>query len=265
MKRSLPSMRLRRSPLVHVLAQVRFPEATSFIGESERLREIFAALGFPRPNRGTIQNIRLDVGSAPQIEQIERWSYFDLKKRNSVFLTPEFVSLHTNDYLTFEPFLDRFADVLNAVSDALDITVIERVGLRYIDLVELREGENFEQYLEPRLLGFPFEQIRELEFESSTFESASVASTAAGFLAIRCSQLPENHILPPDISRSDLDYGSFLRSGAAAALDFDHYSTEPQEFSVDSLIEQFWALHDGIDHAFRTAVTSYALERWERE
>src|SRR5688572_4160776 len=127
MTRSLPPLRLSETPLVHVLAQVRFPTIPHLEEGSEAVQAVLRAGGYPRVARSVAQHIHIDVGSPPRVEQLPRWSFFDVKRRTSVLLASDFVSLHTNRYESFEGFIDGLFPVLEAVGAAFDIPLFDRL------------------------------------------------------------------------------------------------------------------------------------------
>src|SRR5205823_1696015 len=105
MKRTLPRQRLYATPLVHVLAQVRFSRVFDM---AARIPDIKAKLAgdFPRYQVSQIQNIIVaaQVEPAARIETAERWDFLNPTKTRGVVITPDFVLLHTNLYDTFEQF-----------------------------------------------------------------------------------------------------------------------------------------------------------------
>ncbi len=182
-----------------------------------------------------------------------------------VMLTPQFVVLHTSHYKTFEWFSSILSPVLEAVASEIDVRLVERVGIRYVDLVRMEPGESFGQYLKPGLVGFPFGELQTAGVTKAFALSHSVAQLADSLLTVRSTQLNTGQFLPPDLTPSPLHYEVQLRPDEPVALlDFDHYAAGDMEFEPKTLVDRLDSLHKVASEAFRLAVQPYAVEqRWK--
>jgi uncharacterized protein (TIGR04255 family) len=266
MKKRDRVLRLRNSPLVHVLAQVVFAPVLSMRDHIPAIQSQLRRAGLPRYQEHAIQTVLLS-GGAPEVASKRRWDFIDREAHLAVSLMEEAVVLQTSAYGTFEPFLDMLHCVLDSVAQESSPSLVERVGLRTIDIVHPKQGERLAEYLQPGLLGFPFEQIPESGGRPGGFRVESVSeTTVGGVLAIRCYQLPPGQFLPPDLVPSPLEYPLWLQKlTSAAALDFDHYSIRAFDFRTPDIIERLWDLHDVIGSALRRAVTEHAWSVWDPE
>jgi len=270
MQRTLPRHKLKDTPLVHVLAQVRF---TPVFGLKDRIQAVQARLracDFPRYDQTTIQNLVIEAGGqAMRLDPVARYDFLNRDKTEGVVLTSDFVLVHTNKYSTYEEFDNRLRQVLTIVNAEVTPDLVERIGIRYVDLVRLDPGESFTQYLAPGLLGYAFESTQaSLEIEGAASRMESIAKTASGSqLAVRCFQRADGTILPPDLWPTVLNYeGRTIPAGELVTiLDIDHSSTQPVDFEVDPVADALAALHDKTDITFRGAVTPYALQKWGQE
>lgn len=271
MKRTLPRQRLHASPLVHVLAQVRFPAVTDMADRVEAIRGRLTAFGFLRFEPSSIQNVVVEAGGQNlRIDTVPRWDFLDRDDVRSVVLTRDFVLLQTTRYETYEEFLDLFRAVLQTVAEEAKPTLVERTGLRYVDLVRPQPGERLADYLRPGLVGYAFDDVpATLEVRSSlTPRVESIAATAVGQLAIRCFQRTDGAFLPPDLMPSNLAYEPerLPRAGETVSiLDIDHSSARRLDFDVPAIERELEALHDATDIVFRGAVTPYAMSVWRQE
>jgi uncharacterized protein (TIGR04255 family) len=266
---TFPRMRLRNAPLVHVLAQVAFSPVLNWVEHVPALQERLIDIGFPRVQRGEVTEILFAPGNAPQQKIQQRFDFIDREQRTAFVLSESSFVLHTTDYVTREPFLARLQLGLEAVQASMKVTLVERLGLRYIDLVQPDPGELFSAYVHQGLLGYPFRETPVLEASVGAFATQSVASTPTGTLAIRSGVLPPGQYLPPD-----LDPGTLLRpsrvdpSRPGLAVDFDHFTvfsgqgSTPLDFHPPMIIAHLGQLHTALRHAFRAIATDSAISRW---
>jgi len=262
-------MRLQNAPLVHVVAQVVFSPILTIERHVPELQERLGA-SFPRFRKAVIATIPVLGREAG--ETSPQWEFADRSQRTGVVLTSSSVVLHTAAYTSNEPFLFQMYAVLVALRELVPtLQVVERIGLRYVDLVRPREDESYGKYVHVGLLGFPFRDAPQLDARSVNFLTQSVATTNTGFLAIRSITLSPGRFLPPD-----LDAG-MLQTPAAApttgtmpglAVDFDHFTlfngpnTHAMDFDPDTIVAHLKTLHRTLRQAFDVIVTPYALEQW---
>ena len=147
---------LAQSPLVRVLAQVRFPtilavhESDSVAGFQEQLRTVY-----PYLQREQVSSINLTAERKPTVEQSVIWRLVDREPAPNwrVSLGVNFVALDTSTYESREHFLDRFVEVIGAVQSALRPAEASRLGLRYIDRLVGPAIDQLGQLIQPDALG----------------------------------------------------------------------------------------------------------------
>lgn len=260
MCRTRKRLRLSKSPLVLVLAQVRFTPILSMEGYVPKIQESLRAR---YPYYSQTETKGIIFGPEPSLQSEKRWKFLNKKKSSSVSLSNTFVTLATNLYTKFEDFIEELDELLKLLGECVEITLTERLGLRYVDLVRLTQNESFNDYFESNLHGI---QGKEIGAETFISKFEFVGVTDFGKLVIRCTESMNGSFLPADLSDmadSALDYKITLEPKEKVRfLDFDHYSESPLDFSVPEIIETFWQLHDNCDLAFRQSVTDYAKEKW---
>lgn len=257
-KRSLAPLHLKRSPLVIVLTQVRFSAVMAIDKFIPDIQEQLRHKGFPRFSKGQVQEFFLQPDAPPKFNMSDRFEFQDRDGATGVVLTPTSFAVHTNKYSRFEEFEDIVATTLVVVNRVLRLTLAERVGLRYVDLVRLSEGETWADYLQPGLLGIDSKVVG-VEKWLSRYEA--LGTTSLGKLMVRCSQ--SEQILPPDLFPTTLNYSTSLRAGETATLlDFDHFVEKSTDFDTRDIVTIIGELHDAVDVAFRHSVTANALSRW---
>jgi len=257
--RSNTPLHLRRTPLIYVVSQIRFSAVVSISkyvpAIQEKLRQ-----QYPWFQEGKIQEFVFQAQGTPNVSFSDRYEFLQRDKRTGVVLTSNSVALHTNKYESYELFEVEFSTALNAIHETLGIGLVERIGLRYVDLVRLGANEQWSQYLNPGLLGL---EPASVGMTSMTSQYVCMGKTDAGTLAFRHTQ--SENPMPPDLTPVALKYdeGLLTNKEIKTVLDFDHYSEETRDFDVESVIAAIGGLHDSLDRAFRSAVTPTALKKWE--
>ncbi len=226
------------------------------------IQENLRRSGFPKFIKGKIHEIIFQADSEPTANTFDRFEFQSRNGRTGVVLTTNAVALHTNDYQHFDEFFATFEKALHLIHAVLGIEFAERVGLRYVDLVRLSEGQSFNQYMTRDILG-PDASTFGVEQSFSRFEM--VGRTEVGTLAFRHWQMSNGNFLPPDLLKSTLNHPTALQPDEVVSLlDFDHYSESQLGFEIDQIKALSWRLHDNLDRAFRKVVTGFALDEWGR-
>jgi uncharacterized protein (TIGR04255 family) len=151
--------------------------------------------------------------------------------------------------------------VLDIVGAETQVALSDRLGLRYVDLIRLADGESFDQYLHQGLAGVP---PGDLGAKKVLQQVQIQAETEMGTLLVRLWQTDDGSFLPPDIQGGDVNLTTTAPPAGETVtiLDIDHFSIRQRDFNVERLIEDMWRLHDGSDHAFRAIATDFARARW---
>ncbi len=266
MRRTLPPLYLPGSPLVAVLAQIRFSPIAAMGKYVPAIQDVLRRKGFPRFREELVEEVGWVVRTAdgnPVIDSTtqKRWEFTNTGNTWSIRLAPDSVTLATTEYVTYEnPFEEHLSIALDAIHDNATLGLVTRFGLRYVDLIQPDDGYDFRDYLDERLLGLPADELGMLD--SFPFTQMR-GPTDAGFMTLRCVFLNSGDVLPPDLTGLTLRLNQSAAAGTKVALlDLDHTRHEEQEYDRDQLLESLALLHDRLDIAFRQSVTPEALERW---
>jgi uncharacterized protein (TIGR04255 family) len=265
---STGATKLANAPLVHVLAQVRYAPVLTISKSIPVIQEKLKGIGFPRFEKGEVQSVVFKHDSAPQVDRSERWDFLSRDKTVGVVLTPSFVLLQTTAYDTFHKFAETLLKVFEIVASEVQIDIVERLGIRYVDVVRLQENESFSDYLKPGLVGFPFSEVGDESFRNAvvaTVQSAAVANIpdSNSTLNVKCSQVGDGTFLPPDVGPSGLKYEMSLNpKEVVIILDFDHFKIVDDDFAPQRLVAEFDRLHQIANMAFRAALKRHAYDKW---
>lgn len=259
--RTLPPLKLMKSPLVVVLAQVRISPVLQMETYIPRIQERLRHKAFPAFRPSKIQEFNLLPDGKAQVVSTDRWIFAEKDRRTAVVIAPDFVVLETSRYDVFDTFSDSFEVVLREIGDVVGIAFAERIGLRYIDLIRSAEGEELTDYLNPGLKGL---SAVELETDRLLHRYEATGATKAGQLVVRLFQTTQGGVLPPDLVPGDVELGNIqpVPNERVSILDIDHFSVTQRDYDPAKLVDDMWTLHDASDKAFRAAVTPKALERW---
>ena len=259
MARSIPALKLKMNPLACVLAQVRISPVLQMEEFIPAIQEQLRRTEYPKFSREETEELILGPGTQPKVLSSTRWIFTNKENTAAVILAQNFIALQVSRYASFEGFLGALKAALEIVGKAADISLCERLGLRYVNVIRPKDAP-ISDYLQPGLVGLPASElgIKRLQYR---FESAGM--TEFGKLVTRLSVSDNGKYLPPDLDGSGLDYGPKPEKGETIILlENDHFSIKQRDYKTDDIIASMEDLHEYTDRAFRAAVTKEALRVW---
>jgi uncharacterized protein (TIGR04255 family) len=249
-----------------VLAQVRFAPILTI---DKVVPEIQGALREEFPRFKRVVGRQLVLGPSPEVIPIEQWVFADRERETAVVLSRDFVVLETSRYDIYATFSASLRKAVEIVREFARPQLVERLGLRYVDLIRPYESEDKPQhemrdYLRPGLHG---PDLRDLGIEKGAYRFESRNITGLGnTIVVKLSHHADGAFLPNDMDRQHLRFDVCLRPGEEVALlDIDHFNEEPRDYDVDAVMEQMEALHTSIKETFVRCVTPKALDLWDRQ
>jgi uncharacterized protein (TIGR04255 family) len=251
---------------VYVVAQVKFSAVESIAKYVPAIQDELRK-EYPRLLKGDVPTIRLTPTGPPDFSTVPRFEFQNKDRTCGIVLQPDALSIHVSRYGSFEEFCSILKRALDTVNASVGIGLIERIGLRFVDLVRPQSDETLANYLHSGLLGTDDSAVG---VANALRMSIYQGETAAGTLRFRMAQRNDGGFLPMDIEPSSLAHVDYdVKPGLVVTLlDFDHFhefTKEPLDFSTELVLRTLWRLHDNTDLAFRAAVTDHALEVWEKE
>ena len=262
-KRSVPPLKLTRSPLIFVLAQVKITPVMAVEEKIPGLQDALRKRGFPRlVIRETEIAIESADGQAKQTDTRRQWEFVDKESRNSVVVDAEGITFQTTKYDMLETLMAATRDALDLFAEHIEPDLTERIGLRYIDLVVPTDGKEIRTYFNDRLSGFSIDDDAGRE----AFFTESVCKTGPNSRFIhRYVEASRGFGFPPDLLPVALKFPRDPRMQSTfGLLDMDHFMTLDEDFSVDNAIRHFFTLHEHQTKAFEASVTADALEEWKQ-
>lgn len=227
--------------------------------------------GYPLEREGRIQQLVLGADDRLQLSEEQRWEYRSKDRRWSVLVTEDSVILQTTSYDRFEHFaeaLRRAVQTVLSVTENDHLGAIERLGLRYVDVIQPRSGEDFRAYLRPGLHGVT-DDVFAPHSHRLNIENAGATEVAGmqGTMAIRVMQNDQGLLMPPDLIAGAPLHDPPERPGKLITLvDMDHYieGLFAPSSMVDWVINSSYALHDQLIETFHNhVVTPEAIEIWK--
>jgi uncharacterized protein (TIGR04255 family) len=247
---SVEEVPLPSSPLVNVIAQIRFPAVMkieadkSFVSTfQEAIRQDYPIL---RPERqlgvmiGPSGVMPQDAGTVWRFEAQDPDAW-------QVTLASSFVSLSAKRYTRRSDLLQRLAVLLHALDAWLGPQVCDRIGVRYVDRVTGDHLLHLDRLIRPEVLGLAGDKSEQngvtvIHSLSDTLFQLEDASQLRG----RWGSLPAGATYDPGIEPA---------SEKSWLLDLDHSTSGPQDFDLATIGERVATFCDRIYTFFRWAVT----------
>ena len=267
---SPPQYRMSAAPLAQALVQVKFPIVTR-LQTLDGAAEIQAALDnrYPYLAQSTIQEMSLMVGPAgPAAPQTSQNIVHELTSDDgwTVTLTVSSATLSVGeDYAGVDDFASRFAELCAALMAIMKISRCDRLGVRYLDVVEIEEADGWQDWFRTELVGVSAPGLSKESLLSSITETRLLKQPDGPFQTLRSpvegvlryGVVPAGSILP-GVPPRDVLQQTFV-------FDMDAFVATLQSFEPVSLVDQFRALHAEIEKVFHWAVTDRGRARFGYE
>lgn len=259
---------LKNPPVYLTLAQVRFNPILKLVDFLPNIQEKLRHMGYPdfEPQRSVSIQIQVQQGKAtqpvPQQVVQEQYLFGDAELTHLFVLNSNSLTLQSTNYGHFESFSKRFLDVLSIFHEVAEIAYTDRIGLRYLDRVMPQAGESIDQYLVTLVQGLKSKLGGNFVYSYSEAMNEISGIKLVSRVAIQDGPLA----FPPDIqpgrmmvAKKFLDY-----VGPNAILDNDGFIEGREAFSLEKAYSYLDAIHKVIGDAFRSTVTPYAFEAWNK-
>jgi len=254
--------KLSKSPLVYVLAQVRIGAVLKMEEYVPQIQEQMRKVGYPLYRLSEVREVHFGADK-PDMTTTKRW-YFDAMGRKAGFLLQAgSIVFHTTEYDTSKAVFSDLQRGLSIIHEAVDISAVERLGLRYVDAFQADRGHELGEYFQPGIRGISLEEIGATQ--PRLFINLVTNTKIGGKLVIRLSQNTGGWSLPPDLQPPELTPNkTFLPDREIAVVDYDHFIERDEPFSLEGIGHTFDTLHNTTSAVFRKTVSEFALEAWNR-
>ncbi|HAT1602169.1 TIGR04255 family protein [Raoultella ornithinolytica] len=257
-------IKLNSAPVYYTLAQVQFNPILDLETYMPLIQAEMRKAHFPDFKREVIQQFMMpmDPGqiAPPSAATQTRYLFGDINSTSSFVLDNNALVLQCTNYDTFETFLATLLQGLKTLDRILQLDFVERIGVRYLDAVQPKDGETLKDYLIPEVLGLSMYGVGSLQQSFSETGAFTPAGQLISRVIIRDGQvgLPmELNALAPTIAPRFMEKNSLH-----AIVDTDCFAIQREPFNIANIEAHLMALHDQIVESFRVMVTRYALDSW---
>ncbi|HLO99557.1 MAG TPA: TIGR04255 family protein [Fimbriimonas sp.] len=258
--RTLPALSLAKSPLVFVLGQVRYEPILAMESFIPTIQDTLRRKGFTGLVNRRMETTRIE-GDQLSKEVITQWEFQDADKVRGILIDQNAITFQTTDYTSYDDFSEDLGVGLETLTEVAHPQTVQRIGLRYIDLVRATEGKHLESYVCPELRGIHLEKLGRRIGQSN--ETLIFTGERRRLLA-RYTEAEQGMPIPLDLFPVNLAFKKPIsQSEPFAVLDTDHFEQLDREFGVESVLTSIGGLHDVLDQVFRVLVTKEALKEWE--
>jgi len=263
MPRATPPLQLPRSPLIFVLAQVKISPVMAIEGRIPDLQESLRKHGYPRRRARELKtSVKGAEGQVTQVEIQRQWEFINKESTASLVVDENGLTYQTSEYAVFETLVAELEAALGQFAEFVEPGLVQRVGLRYVDLVVPTGGKEISAYFSDGLRGF---RIAETDArEAFFFESVCRTGPDSKFIH-RYVEALGGFGFPPDLLPVSLNLRREpLMDSPFALLDLDHYRENDEDFSVETAIRDFDFLHEYQSRAFKASITQDAIDEWSQ-
>ena len=250
----------RRPPLAYVVAELvispYYSMAAKVPGIQDRLRATF-------PKTVEAQELVID-GAKPSAQPL--WQLVSADQKHGVQLGTRSISLHATSYVNSADLLIRWAEVLDAIHEADLGAFVERVGLRYVDLIVPAGDHSPAEYVAPQLQGIVPDGARQTGsmwaaaflFDGATVNLRAGAPAPAGML------LPPNfNAMPLQKPQVMVDAEKRLKDEQAIGfLDTDCLRDVNKVFDGAELAGIYTEMQKLTSKTFKAALSDAAKKEW---
>jgi len=261
--------KMKHAPVYFTIAQVRFNPILSLKTYVPAIQEQLRKAGYPDFKEGLTMMFNINIGNIeppqdqpPSVQPVERFMFSNMDNTHEFILQANSLSFQTTQYETYDKFSKNFLTVLDVVHKIIGINFSERIGIRYLDAVEPKIGDELPQYLIQEVLGVSG-RLENTAIIHSFSETAAKTKTG-GQVVSRTVIQPGPLGFPPDLHPDRLKLNDRFRkiNGLHAVIDTDGSFENREPFDITNTKKRLDELHDVISAAFHSTVTKYAESVW---
>lgn len=252
-----PRYRMTAAPLVQAVAQVNFPIVPR-LQTLEGIAPIQEQLSdlLPYLNQQVVQEVSLMVGPAGPTMPNAQSATINIFTDDDGWTLQVAVSSATlfvdgERYAGVDDFRGRLERVWNALYDGADVRRCDRLGVRYLDIVEA-VGTEWASWFRREVIGLAHPDLSGSALASTITETRLRAEPAEEFNGqvegvIRHGVVPPGSVIQ-GVPPRPVPTPSFL-------FDMDIFTATPEPFEPARLAEQFTTLHAELEKIFHWSIT----------
>ena len=255
------------APLAFVVAAVNTSKVSTLGNAIGSLQERLADR-FPELVNGAGQHVTF----GPQgmvAERLPFWMFISEDRTTAAVVRSDLVALQTTGYAGWERFREHLRNVLTAYAATVNLPMVTRIGLRYIDLIVPKAGESPSQHVMEGIRGatLPFlEKGRAMIRNQTAHYFSDSAALSVTYSSDRASPGASSIVFQDfaidNLAKSEVMAKALAHDGDVAALDIDRWEETRFKFDIASIIGKLEAFHDDQRNAIHAIATPYALDLW---
>jgi uncharacterized protein (TIGR04255 family) len=259
--------KLQHAPVYFALAQIRFNPVLSLETYVSDFQENLRKEGFPDFKKhvsAAFSFVAAADGAAPQLSPPQsetQYSFATMTGDAAIVLGQTHITYQVAEYDVFSTFADRLLRGLELLHQAVNLSYVERIGVRYLDAVFPRTGESIEQYLAAEVLG-----LSRLWSDSLAYSFTEArAQTSVGAIVSRVVIQNGGIGMPPDLNPMGVRIPDrFLKlQGRHAILDTDAFVEAREAFDLAGVRRRLFDLHREIGLLFDHVTSDHAKNVWK--
>jgi len=255
----------RNPPVFYTLTQTKFNPITQLEEYIPKLQDKLRRSGYPdfKPGKKIEITVNKSDGTEPDIrsQPVSGWSFANAERTEGYILHSDALIYHSTKYEDFKDFLQKAQKGLELVHEAVNLAYVERIGLRYLDVIVPQEDDSLEDYINPSLLGMS----ANIQDGLTHSFSETAAQINGGTLIARAVVTEGGLAMPPDLFPMQLAMPARLNSivGRTVVMDTDYFVKGRSDFDLGSVETQLTESHKIIGEVFKKAITKHAIKVWE--
>lgn len=268
---------LPNGPLAVVLAQIRFAPVVQISQYIPQIQDRLRKDGFPFFN--VLQGEAIQPKPNGDIDRIPltQWIFSSPEYDQNIIVDSEqlvYQIFNTREY-SYDIFMQRFMGILQLFDGIVDLSLLTRFGLRYINSIPERTDLSWKMFVSKNFHDVTFPKNHDwIDNTLSTYVlqrgvNLKELNIKSNFL-LRIYQQTDKRKYPSDIIRIVPDMGNstdmFEHACMVTFLDLDHYillKSTPKKAIFDRIPPLFDELHAAIEDVFfDTLITREASNQW---
>lgn len=269
-KQALPN-----GPLAVILIQVQYSPIVQMKKYIPEFQDYVRKTGYPLYTPMQTEIVHIGRHEEPEKAVFEQWFFSSPDQQQAIIVDSEKITYQVFDMqsYSFDAFLQRFLDIVKGLDAIVNISLVSRLGLRYINSIQEKENISWKDLVAPEFKGpslpttvqWMEKELRSFSMQKGVFlKDLNITSN----FRVLLTQNPTGRKYPEGIQRlptEEPDY--FEPRDMVTFLDLDHFivltaAPKPQVFS--RLSEIFQALHSVIEDVFfESILTDEAKNLWQ--
>lgn len=262
---------LERSPLVYVLASVRFAPWPLMVNKLPEIHEELRQIA-PLIHHVQVSSIG-QLGQVPLHSDLTTtaWMMMPSDRSYGIQLSQDQLLIISKKYERYSGLAKIIENVLSVLLEKMRFVDVTNIGIRYIDKINAQNNENISKYVGSALLPIDvagFDQtggILNLFYSSEDIELQVNSVSKPGALSVPSDLIPLLAMLNNPNNPFQVEH---LKNNQIV-LDIDSIKSfaAPKRLDQQEILDYFNSLHEKANYFFRSSsvCTDHAFEVWKRE